>query len=228
MEHDFEYGPTSTTHQIIKHDFYTLSYHEKYEQAEWVAYFLKKDYKASNSFKRPYFIQDPKVKTNSADWRNYKNSGYDKGHLCPAADMAFNQNAYNDTFYTSNIAPQNHAFNSGIWNRLEQKTRYWSTQYGGLYVVTGGILKETTSFIGEEKVAVPNAFYKILFRFSNGKYKMIAFVIPNKKSDRPLSEYVVSVDSVEKSTGIDFFHKMNDKLENELESQSNYANWIKE
>src|SRR5690349_4164607 len=81
------YLPTSTTSQIVKHRYYTLSYNEKAEQAEWVAYELKKDYIKRSDFKRPFFIEDPKVLTQSADWRNYKKSGYDKGHLCPAADM---------------------------------------------------------------------------------------------------------------------------------------------
>mgnify|MGYP003580214912 CR=1 FL=1 len=100
------YLPTSTTKQIVKHQYYTLSYNEKFEQAEWVAYELKKEYLKNNDFKRPYFIEDPNVTTGSADWRNYKNSGYDKGHLCPAGDMEFSKDAYNDTFYTSNISPQ--------------------------------------------------------------------------------------------------------------------------
>lgn len=100
------YLPKSTTSQVVEHSYYTLSYNEHAEQAEWVAYELKKDYVRNSNFKRPFFIEDPKVITQSADWRNYKKSGYDKGHLCPAADMEFNLDAYNDTFFTSNISPQ--------------------------------------------------------------------------------------------------------------------------
>jgi endonuclease G len=106
--YSYKYLPTSTTKQIVKHQYYTLSYNEKFEQAEWVAYELKKENLKNRNYRRPYFIEDPKVTTGSADWRNYKNSGYDKGHLCPAADMEFDENAYNDTFYTSNISPQKH------------------------------------------------------------------------------------------------------------------------
>jgi endonuclease G len=202
-----------------------LSYSEKHEQAEWVAYELKKNYVGSNNFKRPYFIEDPKVKTGSADWRNYKKSGYDKGHLCPAGDMEFAINAYNDTFFTSNISPQLHDFNAGIWNRLEQKTRYWATKYDGIYVITGGILQPSLQTIGKEKVSVPNYFYKILLDNSNGKYRMIGFFVPSKKSDKPLYDFVVSVDSLEKMTGIDFFPKLDDKTENRLEKSSDYKAW---
>jgi endonuclease G len=221
----FDFLPSSTTNQIIKHDYYTLSYNENYEQAEWVAYELKKSYVKSNDFKRPYFIEDPKVKTGSADYRNYKKSGYDKGHLCPAGDMEFALNAYNDTFFTSNISPQLHDFNAGVWNRLEQKVRYWATKYDGIYVITGGILLPSLKTIGQEKVSVPNYFYKILFDNSNGQYRMIAFLVPSKKSDKPIYDFVVSVDSLEKITGINFFPKLDDKIENSLEKNSDYKAW---
>jgi len=82
---NFHYLPSSTTNQIVKHQFYTLSYSEKHEQAEWVAYSLDKKDIVYTNHKRPYFIYDPKVKTKSANYRNYKKSGYDRGHLCPAA-----------------------------------------------------------------------------------------------------------------------------------------------
>jgi endonuclease G len=190
-----------------------------------VAYELKKSYVRSSDFRRPYFIEDPKVKTGSADWRNYKKSGYDKGHLCPAGDMAFAIDAYNDTFFTSNISPQVHDFNGGVWNRLEQKVRYWAIKYEGVYVITGGVLQPSLKTIGKEKVSIPDYFYKILLDNSNGEYRMIAFLVPSKKSNKPIYDFVVSVDSIEKMTGIDFFPKLNDKTENRLEKSSNYKSW---
>ncbi|MDN3671630.1 DNA/RNA non-specific endonuclease [Flavobacterium branchiarum] len=223
---DFDYLPSSTTNQVVKHDYYTLSYNEKFEQAEWVAYELKKSYIKNNDFKRPYFNEDPKVTSGSADWRNYKQSGYDKGHLCPAGDMEFDKKAYEDTFLTSNISPQMREFNNGIWNRLEQKVRYWAVKYDGIYVVTGGVLTDSDTTIGKEKVLVPNYFYKVLLDESNGKYKMIAFLVPNEKSERPLYEFVVSVDAIEKLTGIDFFPQLDDKIEDALEKNTDYKSWI--
>ena len=199
------YLPTSTTKQIVRHQYYTLSYNEKFEQAEWVAYELKKEYLKNANYKRPYFIEDPKVTTGSADWRNYKKSGYDKGHLCPAGDMEFDQSAYNDTFYTSNISPQDHDFNSGIWNRIEQKTRYWAGKYNDIYVVTGGILKDSDKKIGTEKVAVPKYFYKIVLAKSGNTHKAIAFLVPNEDSNKPIYDFVVPIETLEKMTGIDFF-----------------------
>lgn len=219
------YLPSSTTGQVVHHDYYSLSYNETHEQAEWVAYELKREHLSRNQFKRPYFISDTSIKTKSADWRNYKNSGYDKGHLCPAADRKFSKNSHDNTFLTSNISPQNHDFNAGIWNRLEQKTRYWANKYDGVFVVTGGILNDTSKTIGHENVTVPSYFYKILLDNSNGETKMIAFLIPHKDSHKPLYQFVVSVDSIETLTGIDFFEDLDDKQKTVLEANSSYKNW---
>ena len=221
----FDFLPSSTTNQVVSHKYYTLSYHEEFEQAEWVAYELKKSFLKNSNFRRPFFIEDSKVRTGSASWRNYKTSGFDKGHLCPAGDMEFSEEAYNDTFLTSNIAPQTHDFNNGVWNRLEQKVRYWAGIYDGIYVVTGGVLNKDSQTIGKENVSVPKFFYKILLDYNNGDFKMIAFLIPNEKSNKPLYSFVVSVDLVEKMTGIDFFPKLKDNVEQQLEKNSDYKNW---
>ena len=226
LDTNFNYLPTSTTHQIIKHDFYTLSYNEKYEQAEWVAYELTPNHIKYFNRKRPYFIYDKKVKTRSANYRNYKKSGYDKGHLVPAGDMRFSNNAFNDTFFTSNISPQNHQFNAGLWNRLEQKVRYWTKKYGNLYIITGGVLNANLKSIGEEHVAVPKQFYKIILDYHNPKNpKAIAFLMPNKDSDKPLYKFTTSIDTIENLTGIDFFSALPDVIENKLESKKDYKEW---
>ncbi|MFV0540218.1 MAG: DNA/RNA non-specific endonuclease [Aestuariibaculum sp.] len=217
--------PTSTTGQVVYHNGYSLSYSEAYEQAEWVAYELKKSHLANTNFKRPYFEIDDAVKTGAAHWRNYKNSGYDRGHLCPAGDRRYSKTAHDETFLTSNISPQNHDFNSGIWNTLEQKVRYWASKYNGVYVVTGGVLKGNMETIGDEHVAVPNQFYKVLINDNNGSLRMIAFLMPHKDSNKPLYDFVVSVDTIEQLTGIDFFPKLEDSIENKLEASSGYKDW---
>ncbi|MFD0863710.1 DNA/RNA non-specific endonuclease [Sungkyunkwania multivorans] len=217
--------PSSTTGQVIHHNYFSLSYSEPHEQAEWVAYELKKKHLSNNNFKRPYFEVDQAVRTKAAHWRNYKNSGYDRGHLCPAGDRSFSREAFEETFITSNISPQMHDFNSGIWNRLEQKVRYWAQRYDGVYVVTGGILEDRLHSIGEEEVSIPKYFYKVLLDNSGGRTKMIAFLLPHAASDRPLYEFVVSVDSIEKRTGIDFFPQLEDGKEARLEAKSDYKEW---
>ena len=220
------YLPTSTTGDIVFHDNYTLSYNETHEQAEWVAYLLQKSDLVSTQRTRPYFNVDKAVKTKSAEWRSYKNSGYDKGHLCPAGDRKKSIASYNETFLTSNISPQNHDFNAGIWNDLEQIVRYWAKWYNNVYVVTGGVLDDNLKTIGKDRVSVPNYFYKIIFKDDGDSSKMIAFVIPNKPNlNQPLKSYVVSVDQIEKETGIDFFPNLDDVLERKLEENVSIKGW---
>lgn len=220
---DFNYLPTNTTNAVYKHKTYTLSYAEDYEQAEWVAYELDADDINYTTYDRPFFEVDDEVITGSAHWRNYKKSGYNKGHLCPAGDRKKNYDEYEETFLTSNISPQRYKFNSGIWNRLEQKVRYWAQRYDGVYVVTAGVLEDDLKTIGYEHVAVPEYFYKVVL--TKDKKRMIGLLVPHKDSDKSLYSFVVSVDSIEKMTGIDFFPELEDGLENELESQSNAKSW---
>ncbi|MDC7994286.1 DNA/RNA non-specific endonuclease [Altibacter sp. HG106] len=210
--------PESTTRTIISHQFYTLSYVESHEQAEWVAYELRPEHISDQNHSRPNFEMDPKVRSRSAHWNNYKGSGYDRGHLCPAGDRRFSSQAYEETFFTSNISPQNHDFNSGIWNRLEQKVRRWTEDKGALYVIVGGVLRNELHAIGREAVSVPEAFYKIVLATDGESYKVIAFLIPNQPSSRSYFDYTVSVDALEAVTGIDFFPKLTDSIEHPLEA----------
>lgn len=217
--------PSSTTGMVVHHEYYSLSYSEAHEQAEWVAYELKKEHVSNSDFPRPYFEMDQAVKTGSAHWRNYKNSGYDRGHLCPAADRQFNKRAHDETFLTSNITPQDHEFNSGVWNRLEWQIREWALKHDGVFVVTGGILNSELSTIGNEKVAVPNFFYKVVLDYNNEEPKMIAFLLPHRNSNLPLRRFEIPVDSIEKLTGINFFEQLNDTIEDGLEASKSYSKW---
>lgn len=220
----FDYLPTSTTGAVIKHGYYTLSYSEKHEQAEWVAYQLKKEHLKYNDFKRPYFEIDPLVKTEAAHWKNYKKSGYDRGHLCPAADRKFDKKAYEETFLTSNISPQLNSFNAGIWNNLEKQVRYWAKKENEVYVVTGPIFENNNTAIGFENVTVPTHFYKIILK-KGKKTKAIAFLLPHEASKKPLQHFTVSIDELEHKLGVDFFSAIPDDLEDKLERNVSTKEW---
>ncbi|MGW9684087.1 DNA/RNA non-specific endonuclease [Flagellimonas sp. 2504JD1-5] len=220
-----DFLPSSTTGEVISHQHFMLSYSEPHEQAEWVAYQLKKSHLTYDDRKRPYFIEDPKVKTKSADWRNYKGSGYDRGHLCPAGDRRFSEQAYNETFYTSNISPQDRDFNAGVWNRLEQKVRYWCKKYGDLTIITGGLLKNGLEEIGAEDVDVPEAFYKVVARKNGDSIKVLCFLIPNKESSTPLQTFLVTVDELEEHTAIDFFENQPKIWQESVEGKIDASGW---
>lgn len=222
------YLPTSTTNEVIRHRFYALSYVEKYELPEWVAYELTEErlntewVERSNNF-RP----DPLVKSGSATPDDYRRTKYDRGHLVPAADMAFSEEAMSETFYLSNIAPQEPGFNKGVWRELEELTRDWAKRFKHLYVVTGPVLSQPIKFwIGENQVAVPPAFYRVLLDLREPELKAIAFVIPNETSTERLETFATSVDEVERLTGINFFpNLMEPALEAELESKFDVSLW---
>jgi len=216
--------PTSTTGQVVKHTYYVLSYSEVHEQPEWVYYKLTASFVNGPVSRTDDFRPDPKVSTGSAQLYDYKGSGYDRGHLCPAGDMKLSRQAMSETFYMSNMSPQEPSFNRGIWKNLEATVRNWAVREGEIYVVTGGILKSTKGTIGTNRVAVPKYYYKVVYD-PTGDKKMIALILPNEKGTKPLQSYVVSVDEVEALTGIDFFPELPDNLENRLESSSNTALW---
>jgi endonuclease G len=225
IEQEFNYLPVSNAGTVVKHKYYTLSYYEKYEQAEWVAYELRKDQIVYIHLDRPYFEQDPLVKTGSADWVNYRDSGYTKGHLLPAADRKFSVSAYNETFLTSNISPQVYEFNAGIWLVLEEQVREWAKRYNQLYIVTAGVLKPGLKTIGYEKVAVPEYFYKVILDYTEPEIKAIAFLIPHKESNKPLTDFIISIDELEQLTNINFFPELPDDIENRLESSTDHSKW---
>ncbi|KKN50855.1 hypothetical protein LCGC14_0628500 [marine sediment metagenome] len=217
--------PSSSTGAIVEHSFYSLSYNEPFEQAEWVAYTLDKSQLTNDQRKRPFFIEDPKVKTKSADWRNYKGSGYDRGHLCPAGDRRFSEKAFNETFYTSNISPQDRDFNAGIWNRLEQQVRDWARSYDEVFVVTGGVLELGLTEIGDEDVDVPRYFYKIITKGDPSNPEMLGFLFLGKESTKPLRSFTVSIDAIEKRTGIDFFQNLPNEVQDRLEARVELDGW---
>ncbi len=220
--------PGATGGQVIHHRFFTLSYAEKHEQAEWVAYVLSSEELAKPWVDRSEtFTIDPEVSTGSATLEDYRGSGFDRGHLVPAADRAFSREAIRETFYLSNITPQDHHFNGGIWRELEETTREWARKNKRLYIVTGPVLKgPALGKIGANEVTVPSAFYKVILDLTEPQRKGIAFIIPNAASNEPLKNYAVPIDEVEELTGIDFFPELlHDDLEEQLESMIKLEWW---
>ena len=219
---ELDYLPTSTTGQIIDHTHYTLSYSEAHEQAEWVAYELTASEVNGSYDRTDNFRRDPKVQTGSASLADYKGSGYDRGHLAPAGDMSFSHTAMSESFYLSNMTPMKAGFNRGIWRVLESQVRDWASNHGSVYLVIGGILSGSYKDIGPNDVTVPTHYYKVILDYDKPERKAIAFILPNEKGKKPLKEYTVSIDEVEERTGIDFFHELPDKIENELEESVSF------
>jgi len=213
-------------HEQIEHTFFTLSYNEEYEQADWVMYKLPALFLTQNKFKRKdNFRVDSLITSGSASLKDYKNSGYDRGHLCPAADMTWSVDALSETFYMSNMSPQKPRFNRGIWKKLETQVRKWALENEELYIVTGPIFNEILETIGENEVVVPRHYYKIILDYHKPEIKAIAFVMENKKLTGAVLDYAVTIDSVETLTSIDFFSQLPDNMEHMVESSFNVEEW---
>lgn len=219
--------------EIIKHKNYTLRYEEKYEVPAWVVHKLRGEFTKGRADRSGnQFIPDKKVEGKSALSTDYSNSGYDRGHMVPAGDFKCCQDLMNETFYMSNICPQVPDFNRGIWENIESRIRGWAVRDEELIVVTGPVLSKGMETIGRyNKVAVPKAFYKIaLYYQANNpkKARAIAFLLPNEGLfGKRMNNYVVSIDEVEKATGLDFFAKLPDDIENKLEANSDWDAWTR-
>ncbi|WP_337041534.1 DNA/RNA non-specific endonuclease [Emticicia sp. 17c] len=228
---DFALPAISKSDEIIRHKNYILRYEEKYEVPAWVVHKLRGEYTKGRANRGDnQFIPDKKVENNSALSTDYSNSGYDRGHMVPAADFKCCQELMNETFYMSNICPQVPDFNRGIWENIESRVRGWALRDKELYIVTGPVLTKGMKTIGRyNEVAVPTFFYKIVLYYPAGSAKnarAIAFLLPNEAlHGKRMSSYVVPIDQIEKVTGLDFFAKLPDDIENKIEAVSDWDLW---
>ena len=211
---------------LIDRPGYALGYIEYHEQAAFVIYkltareALTKEAQRTNRFR-----SDPEIPTGSATTADYRRSGYDRGHLAPAADMAFSGQTMADSFFMSNMSPQKPAFNRGIWKRLEEQVRQIAIREKVIYVVTGPILpKKKTVTIGANQVTVPTHYYKVIFDLKPPR-KMSGFILPNEGSDEPLATFAVTVDAVEKATGLNFFSRVPKEEQERLERTISVKAW---
>ncbi len=211
--------------EIIRYSAFTISYNEEHEQANWVAYELTREETYAVCQRYRNFISDQRFQEGTADDKDYHGSGYDRGHLAPAGDMAWSETAMRESFFYSNISPQDPGFNRGIWKDLEELVREWAKDNQSVYIVVGPILEKGLQTIGRNKVSVPKYYYKVILDYREPDIKGIGFVIPNKGMDEPLQKFALSIDNVEKLTGIDFFCLLPDEQEELIESTLDLKKW---
>lgn len=227
-------------HEIRTYGHYSLCYRESYEQAEWSAYCLTAENLVKNASRSDDFRSDPAISTGSATPEDYKKTGYDRGHLSPAADFAFDKTAMSETFYMTNMSPQTGGFNRGIWKDLESTVREWAKKFGRVYVVSGPVLEkkaEEYKAIGSNSVSVPEFYYKVVLaplyedevdRSTPEDAKAVAaigFILPNQKCTDSFFNYAMSIDEVEKRTGLDFFSELDDPAEEAAEAVFDLSVW---
>ena len=157
---------------------------------------------------------------------DYSNSGWDKGHMCPAADLKWSEKTMYESFYLTNICPQNHEMNSTDWLTLETLAREWAKKFDNIYIICGPIVGENKyGTIGQNRVVVPDAFFKAFLTVKNNVFNTIAFVMPNSSEHHRVQDYAMSVNDLEAIIGIDLFSSIDDRYEEIVESDLYFKYW---
>lgn len=215
----------SRQEQIIHHAGYTVSYNKDWKISNWISYELTRQETQGSEKRSNRFITDPLVKGIIATNADYARSGYDKGHMAPAADMKWSSTAMKESFYFSNMCPQHPQLNRRGWKNLEEKIRDWAIADSAIIIICGPIIDKYPQSIGKNKIPVPKQFFKVVLSPFVKPIRSIGFLFDNKQAVEPLSSYVVTVDSIENITGIDFFAPLPDEIENKIEAEVDFRQW---
>ena len=210
---------------ILYRKAYVVSYNQDTKNPNWVAWHLTSDHVDGPCPRINRFHEDEDVDMPRATLEDYRGSGWSRGHMCPAGDNKWDEEAMYQSFSLTNVCPQNASLNSGLWNSIEKNCRQWAQEYGDIYIVCGPMyINKKHELIGPNNVVVPEAFFKVVLCLS-GVPKAFGFVVRNTDGNRKRDLFYNSIDEVERITGLDFFPSLPDKLENEVEAKANMDSW---
>jgi len=226
------YNSMQTYTRIFRNNAYMVGYSDIKGNPLWVVYKLTSLSENTPHLKRPESF--------SADWRNlglitssdYTNSGYDRGHMAPnhAISLLYGKQAQVETFLMTNITPQKPSLNQKLWQRLEEmELDSFAPKFKEVWVYTGPLFDEkTTRLKSSYFVEIPDAFYKIYVGVeANGTLKTLAVIVPqNAKANDCMEKYLVSIDEVERRSGFDFLHRLEDTMERRLEKEIDATPWF--
>ena len=216
---------TGVSEKLVEHIGYTVSFNTKHNIPNWVAYDLTSEEVAGVTPRAKHFEPDPQI-IGCPTTDDYKNSGYDRAHMAPAGDMKWSEQAMTESFYLSNICPQNHNLNGGDWKALEEHLRTMATQYEKVYIACGPIISANPKTIGMyHQITVPDAFFKVVLRKKGDSWSAIGFMMPNQAGHKSLNKYAMSVDDIEIITDMDFFYNLPDEIEEIVESSYQLSDW---
>lgn len=217
------YGIPSDSDLLLKRSGFVIAYSKNYRQPLWVCYILSaQQLQMPKVRRRNKFAADPAIYVNPVKPADYRRSGYDRGHLAPAADMSYAPLPMKHSFYMSNISPQIPGCNRGIWKRLETQVRKWALREKKIYVITGPLFRQNGTQKSVNGIPVPDGFFKVVLDMTP-PYKTAAFIIPNSTTRKRLGSFSVTVDHVEALTGFDFFAGLAD--EEQLEQRNDFKLW---
>jgi len=211
---------------IVTHIGFTASYNHETLIPNWVAYELTREEVNGSEKGDESFQWDPDIKGRQAWREDYARSGWDKGHMIPRADLKWSAKAYSESFYFSNVCPQDPAFNTGSWRTTESMGRRLAKQYGSVFIVCGPLVFDNKyGTLGEHKVVIPDAFFKAFLICVNGEYSAIGIIMDNIPEKQNLKQCAMSVDEVEDKCGLDLFHDLDISIQSAVESRINWKMW---
>lgn len=216
-----------STDYLVEYQGYVSSYDAVTKNPEWVAYELTKEETYGDAVREgKFFSPDDRVLLPQPDDYDYRGSGWTRGHLAPAADFRWSDDAMWETFHFTNCCPQDEELNNGMWNTLEKKCRTWARRFGNIYIVTGPIVGENRyGTIGDSHVVIPDAFFKAVMVHDGNRWQSIAFVMQNRSYNDNMQNCAMSVDELEELTGFDFFTAMEDDSEAAAEKSYKLSFW---
>ena len=211
--------------QIKEYTGFTVSFNKDNRTPNYVAWELLGSEITNDIERSNNFWQDSEIE-GCPQHKDYSRSGYDRGHMCPAADQKWDEQAMFDCFVMANMCPQDHNLNAGAWNTLENKERQWAKRDSAIMIVAGPIYdKSDKKRIGSAGVRVPGAFFKAFLAPYLEEPRAIAFVYPNMSSPGNMQDYAMSIDDLEEITGYDFFPALPDDIENKVEAKYSFTEW---
>lgn len=217
--------PEGTPEQLKDYEGFTVSFNADNHTANYVGWELLASETEGDAPRSDNFWYDADI-SGCPDIPDYKGSGYDRGHLYPAADAKWSAQSMSDCFSFANMTPQAHALNNGAWKTLEEKERKWAKRDGRLIIVAGPVYSSADNKrIGKTGVRVPSGFFKVLLAPDVESPRAIAFVYPNDIAPGNMQNYSMTVDEAEVLTGYDFFAALPDSIEDLIESRASFKEW---
>lgn len=218
---------TDKAEQLLYRKAYVVSYNKDTRQPNWVAWHLTAQH-ADGDVPRPgaAWHEDMEVPAPRAYHADYRNTGWDRGHMCPAGDNKWDETAMYESFLMTNACPQHKNLNSSDWNEIEQSCRGWAKKYGDIYIVCGPIfMNQKHDTIGYNRIPVPEAFFKVIACLNPDNPKGIGFICRNTEGNRKKDFYVNSISQVERITGMTFFPNLPEDLSSKVKTTSDLSEW---
>lgn len=217
--------PDGLDSRMKDYEGFTVSFNKSNRTPNYVAWELLGTETEGDAPRYNKFWQDEELE-GCPTTGDYSYSGYDRGHLCPAADQKWSEEAMVDCFSLANIAPQDHNLNGGAWKTLENKERYWAQRDSAIIIIAGPVYTSSDQErIGDAGVRVPSAFFKVLAAPYLREPRGIAFVYPNMTAPGNMQQYSMSIRELEKIIGFDFFSALPQDEQDRLETTASFKEW---